>query len=257
MKVFISWSGEISRRVADALREWLPDVIQEVEPWVSASDIEAGSRWSREIESELSTTRFGILCLTRDTQHAPWILFEAGALAKTVPDTFVCPYLINFTPAELAPGPLTQFQAKRAVESETWELLQTLNKALKDEALPEDRLSRSFKRCWPDLEATLSALPTADGLQPATRPVEEMVAETLEIVRQLARRESESVLPKLPLNFLTGKIPTVDSSWWKSPGDLQNCRVLLLDMGASPKIRVLDDLQSEAQGSGDIRHPDE
>lgn len=39
MKVFLSWSGEKSRAVAEALREWLPYINPEIEPSMSDSDI--------------------------------------------------------------------------------------------------------------------------------------------------------------------------------------------------------------------------
>src|SRR5258707_599889 len=42
MRVFLSWSGERSAAVAAAFPEWLPNVIQAVQPWMSASDIEQG-----------------------------------------------------------------------------------------------------------------------------------------------------------------------------------------------------------------------
>lgn len=42
MRVFVSWSGERSREVAKAFRDWLPLVLHYAEPWVSDADIEAG-----------------------------------------------------------------------------------------------------------------------------------------------------------------------------------------------------------------------
>jgi hypothetical protein len=48
MKVFISWSGAQSKAAAHALKEWLPDVIQNLSPWMSDLDIAAGRRWSPE-----------------------------------------------------------------------------------------------------------------------------------------------------------------------------------------------------------------
>jgi len=54
MKVFLSWSG----------------VIQDIKPWLSVADIHAGSRWSRQVQDELSETRFGLICLsTRQNQR--------------------------------------------------------------------------------------------------------------------------------------------------------------------------------------------
>ncbi len=51
MKLFISWSGARSEYIAEVLREWLPNVIQAVCPWMSASDIDKGSRWSSNLAS--------------------------------------------------------------------------------------------------------------------------------------------------------------------------------------------------------------
>ena len=61
MKVFISWSGSRSRAAARALRDWIPCVFQNVEPWMS-EDILAGSMWLSEIMNGLKEARFGIVC---------------------------------------------------------------------------------------------------------------------------------------------------------------------------------------------------
>jgi len=53
VKIFISWSGSLSRRVAEILRDWLPNVLQAVEPYVSSEDIDKGARWSVDISNEL------------------------------------------------------------------------------------------------------------------------------------------------------------------------------------------------------------
>src|SRR4030095_14366819 len=99
MKLFISWSGDTSKDVASALAPWLKDVIQTVEPWVSSRNIQAGQRWSNVLQQELREAEFGIVCVTNDNLHSPWLLFEAGALANSVSEARVVPYLF---------GPMTQ-----------------------------------------------------------------------------------------------------------------------------------------------------
>jgi hypothetical protein len=53
MLVFISWSGERSRYVAEQLRAWLKDVMQTIEPWVSSEDIRQGARWNVDVARKL------------------------------------------------------------------------------------------------------------------------------------------------------------------------------------------------------------
>lgn len=110
MKVFLSWSGTQSHKVALVLREWLPSVIQELEPYVSSEDIDKGARWSTDISKELSDSKFGILCVTRSNMNAPWLTFEAGALSKTMDKSFVCPFLFDVKRSGVD-GPILQFQS--------------------------------------------------------------------------------------------------------------------------------------------------
>src|SRR5208337_5095668 len=129
MKVFLSWSGDRSRAVAQALREWLPYVIQAVSPWLSTVHVQVGARWSNELAFQLEEARIGIICLTPENLSAPWILYEAGALSRALKPAWVCPYLFGFSPAELT-GPWAQFQAVIANRDGTLALVNSINKTL-------------------------------------------------------------------------------------------------------------------------------
>jgi hypothetical protein len=79
VRVFISWSGEQSREIALALRDWLPPVIQAAkEPYMSEKDNEAGTLWDQVISAELEASNFGIVCLTPSNLESRWINFEAA-----------------------------------------------------------------------------------------------------------------------------------------------------------------------------------
>lgn len=111
--VFISWSGDRSRIVAEGLRDWIPQVIQIANPWMSKEDINKGTRWLIELSKELEKTNIGIFCLTRENLKSSWLLFEAGTVGKTLKESRVCTYLIGLTPADIG-EPLSQFQATSA-----------------------------------------------------------------------------------------------------------------------------------------------
>jgi hypothetical protein len=70
-KVFLSWGGELSGKLASALRDWLPAALQYVKPYFTPGDIEKGTKWNAEIAKELETSNIGIICLTRNNTDRP------------------------------------------------------------------------------------------------------------------------------------------------------------------------------------------
>jgi len=185
MDVFISWSGKQSQQVADALHRYLPKMINAVEPWLSSADIEAGARWGGDIASKLEKSRVGIICLTPNNLEAVWIHFEAGALAKTLRNTFVCPYLLGIKPSDVK-GPLSQFQAIQADQPGTRRLLETLNSALGDNARKTEDLSTAFDMWWPKLREALDDVPE-DEAPEERRSDRDILEELLELTRLQAR----------------------------------------------------------------------
>jgi hypothetical protein len=182
MDIFISWSGPRSGAVAEALKKWLPKIVNAFQPWLSSADIDKGSRWSSEIAGKLATSKAGIICLTPSNLTAPWILFEAGALSKTLENTFVCPLLVGVEPRDLT-GPLAQFQATKLTKDHMLPLLKTLNGALGDAAMPEIHIDEAFEVWWPILAAELETLPADGPAQQPHRTEREMLEELVDMIR--------------------------------------------------------------------------
>ena len=189
MKLFVSWSGNRSKAVAETLAIWLQQTIQAVDAWIS-TDLEKGVRWGHEITEKLRESTIGIFCVLPENVSAPWLLFEAGAISNTK-DAHVCTLLVGLTPADV-PLPLSQFQATVFEKEEVRRLLQTINSKLQtlgERALTEAVLDTVFERNWGDLEAQIAriareALPGA----PPRREAADMLEEALQILRELERR---------------------------------------------------------------------
>lgn len=170
--------------IAKALREWLPRVMQAIEPWMSDSDADKGIRWEQRIGQELEETRFGIFCLTPENLDSRWLNFEAGAIAKTVDKTYVCTYLCDLKPTDIE-GPLSQFNHTKAEKEDTRKLIDTVNRALEAQALEADIVNEAFDLWWPRLEEKLAQLP-APGERTPPRKLDDMVEEILGLVRAQA-----------------------------------------------------------------------
>lgn len=190
--VFISWAGDRSRHVALALRDWLPKVLQAANPFMSDSDIDKGSRGLLVLAKALEDMKVGIVCLTPENLKASWLLFEAGALSKTLDrGTRVCTYLLAGLKPEAVSPPLGQFQATKADKAQTGQMLQDINKTLGSPVL-EQNLAAVFDAMWPTLEAALSSMPKPETDVPPKRSLEDMVAEILELSRAEAKVRSQA-----------------------------------------------------------------
>ena len=156
MRVFISWSGDRSQRCAAALAVWVPRLLPTVHPWISSASIEPGARWNDQMSRALGELHYGILCVTEENRSAEWMLFEAGALSKSVEKGRVVPYLMGVEPGELR-GPLAQFHAVRADEEGTWRLLEGMNAAARTR-VDGTMLGVAFRRAWPSLALLLEPI---------------------------------------------------------------------------------------------------
>src|SRR5262245_16131275 len=65
MRVFISWSGERSHRVATSVHTWICRAFPTLDPWLS-SEMEKGKSWAAKLLDGLATSTIGILCVTAE-----------------------------------------------------------------------------------------------------------------------------------------------------------------------------------------------
>lgn len=195
MKIFISWSDERSRQLAQALHHWLPLVLPYVQPWLSQADVSAGDRWAQEVAKELESSNFGIICVTPENLGSPWILFEAGALAKSLQGAKVIPLLLGLEFSDIS-GPLAQFQAKKLGKAGLSEIVQSINQSAQVPEL-EDRVKDRFAGLWPDIEKKIAAIPEQAPGAKRTRPQHEILEELVASVRgfegRLARLDESLV----------------------------------------------------------------
>jgi len=198
MRIFVSWSGERSKTAALGLKTLLDDIFRDdVEVFIS-DYIEPGEIWARRLETELEESKFGILCLTQDNFQSPWLLFEAGAIAKKfgADRVRVVPYMIDPLPSVADRSPLTQFQRVRADAEGTFHLVKSIN-AVCTKPQGEERLKRTFKNCWVDFGQTLDALPVLADKQQSDREMLETILKRLDL---LAQRQHDSTQPTVKLS---------------------------------------------------------
>nr|WP_321453135.1 TIR domain-containing protein [uncultured Carboxylicivirga sp.] len=191
MNIFISWSGELSQKIAETLKDWIPTVLQSAKPYFTPSDIEKGSKWESEITKKLNECNIGIICITQENTGKPWILFEAGALSSKLEKSRVCPLLFGINNANLT-GPLSTFQTTVFEKNEFRKLMEMINKHLGEGKISEKVFDEVFSMFYPKLEEKINELLTDYQSSKETPDAEESKRsdrEILEEILELTRRQ--------------------------------------------------------------------
>ncbi|CAM5796586.1 hypothetical protein [Rhizobacter fulvus] len=156
MKLFLSWSGEKSHAAAKVFHEWLPDVVQQLQPWISSESIDKGATWLTSIRDALqSTNGVGIFFLTAEAMASEWLMYEAGGVAA-VDASRVCTVCVGIEPRDIV-SPLSFFQSTRMEHRDVLQLVKTLNGRCVA-PLDNARLEKSFAKAWPELEARIATV---------------------------------------------------------------------------------------------------
>lgn len=189
MKIFISWSGKRSKALALALKDWLPLILQYAKPWVSEKDISAGERWALTVSAELEASNFGILCVTPENIDSEWMLFEAGALSKSMLDSKVIPLLFGLELSDLG-GPLSQFQALKVDMQGLMDVVKAIN-TVSDSKASDATINQLVPALWPKLQLKIDSIPDQEDSEPNRRPQVEVLEDLVSEVRGLAARMRE------------------------------------------------------------------
>lgn len=225
MKVFISWSGTLSKEIGESLRDWLPAVLQNVKPYFTPNDIEKGSRWSADISKELEQSKFGIFIYTKENLASQWMIFEAGAISKTLDSSKVCPILFGLDNSDFK-GPLTQFQTSQFNKVDFKKLVRTINNSLTEGKLEDKVFDEVFEMWWPKLEAKIQKILESNKVENVSvRNDRDILEEVLALARLTARQTalSERHNPKtkynpeaferLVMHFLGGTEAIFEMDW--------------------------------------------
>jgi hypothetical protein len=191
LRVFISWAGPQAEALAKGFHTFLPDVVNAIEPFLSGSDIDKGSRWNDVLKESLQASSCAIVCLTPESTSSVWVAFETGAVSRAAgsPEnarTRIWTYLHGLTSKDIQLSPFASYQATFATESDTFKLVRSIN-GLSSDQVSEDSLKRRFDQMfWPNFSRVVDEASKVSKVPQQTQSSEvDVLAEILRTVRAI------------------------------------------------------------------------
>jgi len=201
LKVFISWAGDRANAIGSGFHEFLPDVVNAIQPFMSGTNIDKGTRWGEVLNGSLQESSCAIVCLTRESMNSVWVAFEAGAISRAAGGTDgarsrIWTYLSGLEAKDLHLTPFAEYQATSATQEETFRLVRSINQLSPDPVSAESLKRRFDAVFWPNFSKELDRVrdmpDTPGGPTPVSGPENEMLSEILTTLRSVQRDVSRS-----------------------------------------------------------------
>lgn len=160
-RIFISWSLDQGKQLAELTKKWIKSIFINQECFVSSEDIRGGADWWKKIEQQLSFASVGIFCITNANKERPWILYEAGRIAGNNSGNGVVPFVFDLErlPAD---NPLSRHQARFCCQGKEqyFKVIEDINECLPDDhRVADDALLRkTFDQSWEEYGPRFEAL---------------------------------------------------------------------------------------------------
>lgn len=155
MDLLLTWSGTPSHDIASFFRDWLPQVVPGIQPWISSQDIAKGKKWFEELTAQMSKTNISITFITPGNVRSPWVFYEIGFIAAKMENGIVCPYLIGVDGDLVKDSPIGQLQWTNSNKDDTLLLIQSINKELGGKGHNPQLIEGNFNSQWPRLKRAL------------------------------------------------------------------------------------------------------
>lgn len=146
-KVFISYSGAMSKAISELIHTWLKHTLQTVELLYTPAFIQPGQRIHLMLFEALAQADIALLIYTKEGLNCSRMVFEAGYVCKAKANGGVISLLFGLTP-EVLPEPINAFQCEVFSNNGMWRIIKGINGQLREQRIDEDTLKHVFDREW-------------------------------------------------------------------------------------------------------------
>jgi len=200
MKVFVTWSGDLGREVADAIRDLWPDVISDLDVAMSLSQREFSvARFAASAEA-LPACCAAVIIVTRESQESPWLQFEAGTLATSITAAKTTLLLLDLNKADLL-GPLAMFESVELSRPAVRDFLARLDLSRASATATCAGFDDRFESWWPSfgrrLKLALAKASNVDDDYRRRRSEAEVLSDVRAELHRLVQR-IDTVIAHLP-----------------------------------------------------------